>query len=182
MATKSDITTARTAEIIPSLELPRFSEAVVTLEQFEQELEPIAKEARELEIKNAADFCRAGELIAKTKTYKKAPADHMALYTAKVKLVSDFIRTRILNVTNKAEGIQNILTPKMSEWTRQEQEAAAAEQARLRKLQEDKLRREAEEKRRADEEAAAERNGHAVRRRSCGQDERDRCQREEPEP
>ena len=145
----------REAELIPSLELPDFSKAVSTLEAVEQELVPISQAARSLKIDSASDFARAGEMIAALKAFDKGSEATMAPYKAKVKLVSDFIRTRLLRVANKVEETKGILTPKMAEWTRKEQAAAKAEQDRLQAIETARLKREAQEKQQKDEEAAA---------------------------
>lgn len=155
MASKSGITTTK-QEIIPSSDLPKFNEALVTMDGFEQQLEPIMKEAREIKVTDAVSYQRAGALIAEIKSIDKSGDSTMSPYNTILKKVKDFIKQRELRVANRVEEIRGIITPKLAEYERAEKAKAQAEQERISRETKQRIEREAEEKRVADEKAANE--------------------------
>lgn len=156
MASKSGIQPYSNQEVIPSSDLPKFPEALATMDALERQLEPIAKEARDLKITDKASRERAGLLIAEIKKADGDGDDTMAPYSKIVNRVRDFINQRKKRVANRVEEIRGTLTPKMAEWDRAEERAAAAERDRIAREKQAALDREAEEKRQADEATANE--------------------------
>lgn len=155
MASKSGVVKAN-QEIVPSSDLPKFQDALATMDDLEAQLEPIAKEAREIKVTDAVSYARAGVLIATLKSAVKTGDGTMSPYDAILKKVKDFIQTRKLRIKNRVEEVTGILTPKMADYDRKEKQAAADEQQRVARETKQRLDREAEEKRRADEESAKE--------------------------
>lgn len=156
MASKSGIQPYSNQEIIPSSELPKFTEALATMDSLERTLEPIAREARELKIVDKATRERAGILIAQIKEADGSGEDTMSPYKKILKKCQDYIQTRYKRVGNRVEEIKGTLTPKMAEWDRAEERAAQAERDRIAQEKQAALDREAEEKRREDEKLAVE--------------------------
>jgi hypothetical protein len=156
VASQSGITHQGSTEVIPSSELPRFNEALAEMDKLELELEPVAREAREIKIVDKPTRERAGILNAQCKAVQKSGDATLASYDAIIKRVKDFIQTRKLRVKNRAEEARGILMGKMGDWDRAEEAAARAEQDRIQREKQAAIDRAAEEKRQADEQAAKE--------------------------
>jgi hypothetical protein len=156
MASKPEAVQRYTAEVVPSSDLPMFDTALTVMDGYEMALDPIAKEARDLKITDKTSRERAGALIAAIKKLDNDGDDTMAPYSKIVNRVKEFIQTRKKRVANRVEEIRGTLTPKMAEWDRAEERAAAAERDRVAREKQAVLDREAEEKRREDEKAAKE--------------------------
>lgn len=156
MASKPESIQRYTAEVVPSSELPLFDTALTVMDGYEMALDPIATEARGLKITDKASRERAGLLIAAIKKLDNDGEDTMAPYSKIVNRVKEFIQTRKKRVENRVTEIKGILTPKMAEWDRAEERAAAAERDRVAREKQAALDREAELKRKEDETAAIE--------------------------
>lgn len=147
-------------EILPPDQVAAFREDLATMEKLHRDLEPVFEEARKLRDLKTWDKptrARAGELVNEYKRAVKDAADTIERWK---KVVNRFKEEYILQperrVANRAEEIKGILTPKMAEWDRLEQEAAEAERkAEARKKQEE-LNRQAELRRQEDERLAKE--------------------------
>jgi hypothetical protein len=133
-----------------------FNVALAVLEEQEDDLELLKKEALKIEVTDAISFTKAGELIAKLKETSNQAEATMDPFRIIVNKAKDFILQRQRRVTNLAELIRGVLTPKMAEWSAKDARERKAEEDRQQKEKKAQLEREAEEKRRADTVAAEE--------------------------
>jgi hypothetical protein len=144
-------------EVLPPSQLPSLREDLATMEKLFNDLDPIYREARNLQLvfPETAARIRAGELTAEFKRICKDAEDPIASHKT---LINDFKEKYILTperkVANRGEEIRALLTPKMAEWDRSENAAKEADKKRQAREVQAKLDREAEERRQADEEAA----------------------------
>lgn len=142
-----------TVEIIQAKPL---NQALAKLEDQEERLAELKKEAIKLEVTDVASFTKAGELTAEIKRLSKDADTTMDPFDTIIKRAKEFILTRKRRVTNLGEEIRGVLTGKMSEYTTRVERERKAEEERVQKAKQAEIEREAEEKRRADAAAAEE--------------------------
>jgi trichohyalin len=150
-------------EIIPTLEMPDFSTAVVKVESYQVRVRELEAEIRALKIVDGPTRTRAGELVTELKGLENKTEVDLKPFKAQVKTVSDYINKKGNAVYDLSEDLRkNTLNPMMGAWDELEEKRAQAERDRVAREKEELLKREAEVQRQKDLAAAKERKQKRV--------------------
>lgn len=128
-------------EIIPSTKLDGLDIALKNLSGVQEQLAKMKPLAESIVVNSKESQVQAGELLKQIRDLKKVGPTYLAPFKTIVKRAADFIRNKETVHEAAAQAIEDILTPKIEKYLRDERIAAEAETKRVREADE-KARRE----------------------------------------
>lgn len=142
-------------ETIPSTNITGIELALKNIGGLQEQLAAMKPLAENIVINSKETQIQAGELLKQIRDLKKVGPTYLAPFKTIVKRASDFIRNKETSHEAVAQAIEDILTPKLERYLRDERIAAEAETRRIREADE-KARREKIEADRQESLRAAE--------------------------
>lgn len=144
-------------QIIPSSELNGLENALAELDQQTLALTALRVKAESLAVTTAAECGQAEELLVRVRAIKKIPAQKINPFLEITDRVTKFLRNVRTRAEEKAEAIENLLTPSIKAFLEQERLASEAETKRENERRRVEAERIAAEQKKAGE-AQAEQN------------------------
>ena len=154
MGTTTEITKAQSVEVIPSSEMKGLVNALGELKEEGAKLAELKVKAEAFTtIRSAEEYSSAGEVLAEVRDIKKIGGLKIDPFLAIADRVMKFLRNERSKHEIAADAIGAPLAQKMSDYKRQEREAAAREEQRINEerrkaaeaqAEEDRKKREAE--------------------------------------
>lgn len=156
MATKgTEIVELPESKSLPT-KLAKFVQAMGQLKMLKSDLDRLDQEARTIKLTNRAEFDRASVINQERREAVKQAEGIVKPFKEPLRKWIDFIQQNYNEVKNEAEVIGNVIEPKMTLWTQEDDRQRKAEEDRINKELRERNARDAEAQRQADIKAAAE--------------------------
>lgn len=140
MGTKANTTAkpflATAIEKVPSTDLNGIEHALKNITGVQEQLAAMKPLAEKVVVNSKETQIQAGELLKQIRDLKKLGPTYLAPFKTIVKRAADFIRNKETSHESAALEIENILTPKIERYIRDERIAAEEETRRVREADE----------------------------------------------
>src|SRR5271157_912315 len=142
--------------------LPQFSVAAKQLNDLNDELTTLEKEARDLKLIDPITFARMDAINKRSKDIVKDAEKLVEPYKSPLRKWMDFVQATFNVVKNHSEQMKMVVGPKMESYVREDEAKRKADQDRIQREIDEKNRKAADEKKQADLKLAADRKKEQV--------------------